>query len=74
MSAVIPATYREWRHCIEVECGIGLTPAYLAERLTALRRSDSQEVRRFAPLYGADHWQRVVSWFEQAAMELSDVH
>lgn len=31
MSAIIPATYREWRYCVEVECAIGLTPAYLAD-------------------------------------------
>ena len=71
MSAVIPATYREWRHCIEVECGIELMPAYLAERLAALHKTEGEEVRRFAALYGADHWRRVVSWFEQAAGEAS---
>ena len=31
----IPQTYDEWEHCITVKCGIPLTPAYVAGRITA---------------------------------------
>ncbi|NJN00523.1 MAG: hypothetical protein HC793_02525 [Aquincola sp.] len=63
---VIPATYAQWRHCIEVECGIALDARYIAERLTILRQADHPETQRFATLYGQPHWRRVVGWFEQA--------
>lgn len=64
--ALIPQTYTQWRHCIEVDCGIALTPAFIAERLTVWRQPGHEETKRFVRLYGAEHLQRVVSWFEQA--------
>jgi hypothetical protein len=70
MSAVIPASYVEWRHCIEVDCGIALAPAFIEQRLRALRDPGSQEMLRFARLYGNDHLQRVTAWFERARREL----
>jgi hypothetical protein len=64
---VIPQTYSAWRHCIEVECGIPLTPEYIASRLNVLREPAADETRRFVQRYGRVHWQRVVAWFETAA-------
>lgn len=66
-SPVIPRSLEEWRHCIEVECGIALTPQYIAQRRQALARSDSEEVQQFRRLYGDRHWRAVRGWFEQAA-------
>jgi len=63
---VIPRTYAEWRRCIEVDCGLAITPEFVSARLAALKRNGSEEARRFAGLYGHDHLQRVVGWFEQA--------
>lgn len=64
---VIPQTYAQWRHCITVECGVALTPAYVAERLAVWRNPAHEETRRFAPLYGSAHLQAVIRWFEQAS-------
>lgn len=63
---VIPQNYAEWRRCIEVDCGIALTPEFVAMRIDALTRSGSEEARRFAGLYGSDHLQRVIGWFHAA--------
>lgn len=61
---VIPRNDAEWRRCIEVDCGIALTPEFVAMRIEALTRSESEEARRFASLYGRDHLQRVIGWFQ----------
>ena len=67
----IPETYEQWRHCITVECGIPLTPEFVAARLAAWRNEDREETTRFRRLYGDQHWQSVISWFERAESELS---
>ncbi len=59
-------TYAQWRHCIEVDCGIALEPAYIAERLRVWRQTEHEETQRFAKLYGKEHPQNVIHWFEQA--------
>lgn len=69
MSAVIPASYREWRHCIEVACGVALAPAYIAARLSSLTAPADDATRRFASLYGEAHLHRIFGWFEQARAE-----
>jgi len=63
---VIPRNYADWRHCIEVDCGIALTPEFVDLRIEALTRSGSEETRRFAALYGSEHLQRVIAWFHEA--------
>jgi hypothetical protein len=69
MSSPIPQTYDEWRHCIEVECGIPLTAEFLAVRIAILSAAEAEETRHFRKLYGDEHWQRVLSWFRRAAEE-----
>jgi hypothetical protein len=64
---MIPQTFAQWRHCIEVDCGIPLTPAYARERVAALTRQGGEEAERFARHYGAQHHARVVGWFQQVA-------
>lgn len=63
---VIPRNFAEWRRCIEVDCGIALTPEFVAMRIEALTRNGSEEAHRFASLYGSDHLQRVIGWFHAA--------
>lgn len=63
---VIPRNFAEWRRCIEVDCGIALTPEFVAMRIEALTRNGSEEAGRFASLYGNDHLQRVIGWFHAA--------
>ena len=63
---VIPQTYAQWRHCIEVECRIPLEPNFIQARLSVLRDPANDETRRFASLYGQAHACSVLAWFEQA--------
>lgn len=67
---MIPQSYEQWRHCITVECGIALTPAYVSERLQTWRNEAADETQRFRRLYGDRHWRAVRGWFESAAREL----
>lgn len=69
--AVIPATYEEWRHCITVLCGMTLTPEYIQQRLRALRNPSDRMTARFREVYGDEHLNHVIGWFEQAAAEQS---
>jgi len=62
----VPQTYEQWRHCITVECGLALTPAFIKERLAVWRHDTAEETVRFRQRYGDAHWQAVVAWFEQA--------
>ncbi|HVW51941.1 MAG TPA: hypothetical protein VHC91_16375 [Trinickia sp.] len=66
---MIPLTYDQWRHCITVECGLALTPAFIAEGLAVWRNAQSEETSRFRRLYGDQHWNAVTAWFEQAGRE-----
>jgi hypothetical protein len=70
-TSVIPQNYAHWRHCIEYECGIPLTLAYVDERLRVWCDPGNEEARRFAQLYGEQHRQRVQQWFEQARSALA---
>lgn len=72
-TGVIPRSYNEWRHCIEVDCGIPLTPDFVSDRIEALTRSGSEEASRFARLYGNEHLQRVIGWFHAARAAISPV-
>jgi hypothetical protein len=68
---VIPQTYAQWRHCIEVDCGIALTRPFIEERLSVWQDAGHVEARRFAQLYGDEHRLRVQQWFEQARSALA---
>jgi len=72
-NTVIPRTYSAWRHCITVECGIALQPAYINGRIVELSNGSSEETRRFRRLYGDRHWQNVLAWFRQAQAEFPAV-
>lgn len=71
MSALVPETYTEWRHCIEVECRLELTPRFIAERLEALQNPKDHHTERFVKLWGRAHHARVLEWFRQAQSELA---
>jgi len=68
---MIPRTYTQWRHCITQACGIPLTAEFVAQRLTIWRDAQAQETQHFRRLYGDDHWQAVIRWFEQAEREVT---
>lgn len=67
---MIPLNYLQWRHCIEVDCGIALKPDYIAARVAALAQAGDEPLR-FARLYGDEHLQRVIGWFRRALAEAS---
>ena len=68
---VIPTSYDQWRHCIEVRCNIRLTPKYIDQRLSELQNNDHAKTREFAELYGADQLERTIAWFRQASDEVA---
>lgn len=63
---VIPETYDQWRQCIEVDCGIPLSPAFIDERLKELATPSDFRTQQFLHLYGEAHRDRVIRWFRQA--------
>ena len=63
-------TYQDWRECIEVHCGIPLTPGFIGERLAELRDLGNPKTREFQRLYGEQHLERTIGWFEQAAKDV----
>lgn len=67
---MIPETYSAWRHCIEVECRIPITAAFLRERIAALADMRDFRTEQFVSLYGSAHLARVEDWFKQALQEL----
>ena len=42
---VIPLSYEQWRHCIEVRCQIRLTSAFIRERLAELQEEKHEKTR-----------------------------
>lgn len=68
---IIPATYEQWRQCIEVRCSIPLTATYITERLSELRDDKHPKTKKFQDLYGAQQLQDTIAWFQRAATELT---
>lgn len=56
MNSPFPENYEQWKHCITVDCGIPLTPEFVAQRLNVWRNETLEETARFRKLYGDDHW------------------
>lgn len=66
---LFPGSYKSWRYCIEVKCGVPLTPEFIQERVSVLSDPNHQESRRFSELYGETYRNQVLSWFRYAANE-----
>ncbi|MFD1770340.1 hypothetical protein [Sphingobacterium suaedae] len=69
---MIPKDYLSWRQCIEQQCGIPLTSAFVASRLAIYRDPNLPETQRFRTRYGQGHVDAIIRWFEQAQRELAD--
>jgi hypothetical protein len=65
--SMIPETYEQWRRCIEVDCGLVLSPDYIAERVRELSDAQHERSRQYVRLYGDAHRLRVIGWFQRAA-------
>ncbi|MDJ0806502.1 MAG: hypothetical protein QNJ78_06675 [Gammaproteobacteria bacterium] len=66
---LFPSDYTSWRYCIEVKCGLALTPEFLQARIAVLGDPRHEESRRFAELYGRSYREQVLGWFQRAAAE-----
>jgi hypothetical protein len=69
---MIAQDYDAWVTCITVDCGIPLTPDYIEKRLSALRDESDAHTERFLKMYGEEHLERVIGWFERAREEHAD--
>lgn len=63
-------TYEDWRTCIEVACGITLTPEFVARRIAELSDSGNYNTMRFVAICGEAHRLRVLAWFGEAKEKL----
>ena len=63
---MIPSNYSEWYECITIKCKIPMTQEFIKSRLAALTNSTLPETKKFTSLYGVEHLNRVISWFEEA--------
>lgn len=61
-----PEIYAAWRHCIEVDCGIRLTPSFIEAGLEALADPQDPHTRRFVEQWGEAHRKRVLGWLARA--------
>ena len=66
---LFPDDYISWRYCIEVKCGLALTPEFLQARIAVLGDPRHEESRRFASLYSESYREQVLAWFQRAAAE-----
>ncbi|MFD2177178.1 hypothetical protein [Veronia pacifica] len=69
-TAIIPASYEEWRHCITVICGEELTLPYIEARIEALNSPKDYMTKKFVELYGDEQRHQTIAWFKQAKSEL----
>lgn len=63
-------TYKEWKYCIEVSCGILLTKSFINGRLTALTNNANKQTQEFIKLYGFDYTAQIILWFQKAEAEI----
>ena len=66
---LFPGDYASWRYCIEVKCGLALTPDFLQARIAVLGDLHHEESQRFVKLYGEPYQEQVLAWFQRAASE-----
>lgn len=66
---MIPRNYQEWKKCIEVDCGIKLSPGFISKRISVFNNPKNPETIKFKKVYGLRHLQNVLSWYELAAKE-----
>ena len=62
---MIPKSFQEWKTCIEVHCGIRLTPDFVQGRLAVYTDPTNDETERFLTLYGEDHLNNIIQWYDQ---------
>ena len=66
---LFPSDYESWRYCIEVKCGLNLTPEFIQKRITVFSDANHEESQRFADVYGDPWREQVLNWYQRAATE-----
>lgn len=66
---MIPTSYEEWRHCIQVHCRIPLTRAFVAQRLRELDDHAVYSTEQLIRRYGEAHVAQLRHWFQRASEE-----
>ena len=66
---MIPTSYAEWYECITVKCRIEMNREYIKMRLENLNDRTRIETEKFVKLYGENHLDRVLTWFQKALKE-----
>lgn len=66
---MIPQTFEQWRSCIVNDCKINLTADFARERLLVLQNTENTKTRKFVQLYGEQHFQNVIQWFEMVLIK-----
>ncbi|MFY7899110.1 MAG: hypothetical protein ACOVNY_02925 [Chitinophagaceae bacterium] len=63
---MIPTSYTDWRYCIEQQCKIQLTNAFIHERLQALEDSHNEHTMALTACYGKQHVTQLIEWFKKS--------
>jgi hypothetical protein len=63
---MIPQTFDEWKNCIVNDCKINLTKEFADQRLEVYQNKNNAETQKFISLYGEQHLQNIISWFNQS--------
>ncbi len=61
---MIPVTFDQWKTCIENDCGISLTKTFAESRLLVYTNAQNPETKKFVKLYGQNHLDNVIAWFQ----------
>ena len=67
---IFPSNYKEWKHCITVECGIPLEHDFIDRRIAALQDHSDYYTQQFIKHYGADYLNQTLLWFSEAKRSL----
>lgn len=61
---MIPQTFEQWQNCIINDCKINLTKDFAQQRLTVYQDKKNHETQKFVSLYGEQHLQNIIHWYE----------
>ncbi|MCH2191376.1 MAG: hypothetical protein MK188_10670 [Gammaproteobacteria bacterium] len=69
-SPIIPTNFEEWKHCIEVECGLKLSKQFIEMRIKSMEDSTEHYTQQFIKRYGNQYHLQVLGWFRTAHSQL----
>jgi len=62
---MIPQNFESWKSCITQSCKIELTDEFVLNRIKCLTDLNLIETKRIIDLYGKEHHQNLIGWFNQ---------